>query len=211
MAKAKAKIYRALLELLQIKKIEDIKIRELIQKAGVGRNTYYYYFYSIENVLETMVDEFFDSFVTHVHYTNQLPNSIHSAREPDSPFFKASLALWQFIYDQRQLIYTLHRHHYGYEFMQRFVQCVRESYRPTLLYMKHLHHEEEEQILSHDAFYDYYITRLSFSYYATLQTWMEHNFVDTPEEVNRHIIYGYSVYSAHSNSTYGPTSILPEK
>lgn len=201
---AKIKIGNALLELLQSNKLEKIRVNDLIEKAGVSRNTYYYYFYSIENVLEYLSDSFFETFSFHINRTNQVPNSIYSAEEKDSPFFKACLAMWQYIYEQRRLIYTLHLQGYGYEFMQRFLQCVRDSFKPTLLHMRHLYREEPEKILSHDGFYDYYITRLSFVFYATLQTWMEHNFLDTPEMVNHYCIHGYNVYSSSSQSILDP-------
>ena len=76
---AKIKLGKALLELLRYNKPEKIKVKDLIQKANVSRNTYYYYFYSIQNVLEYMTDCFFETFSLHINRTNQVSNSIYSA------------------------------------------------------------------------------------------------------------------------------------
>lgn len=58
---ARAKIEQTFLKLLEEKPISEITIKEITKKAGVNRNTFYYHYKNIPDVLESitrqMVDE----------------------------------------------------------------------------------------------------------------------------------------------------------
>ena len=62
---AEAKIEQTFLELLSKKPISEITIKEITKESGLNRNTFYYHYKNIpdvlENIIHKMVDEILDS------------------------------------------------------------------------------------------------------------------------------------------------------
>lgn len=52
---AKEKIQRMLTEMLKKRRLDEIKVGELAEAAGVNRNTFYYYYRSIEEAVEDLL------------------------------------------------------------------------------------------------------------------------------------------------------------
>lgn len=69
-ASSKSYIAQSLISFLKDKDIEDISITDIVKKAGVSRMTYYRYFSSKIDVLESYLDIVFKD------YTNSLPPDI---------------------------------------------------------------------------------------------------------------------------------------
>ena len=59
-------IYEALAQLMSEKKYEDIKVTEIVEKAKVGRTTFYRNFDSIDDVLRMKCDETFDNLYKYI-------------------------------------------------------------------------------------------------------------------------------------------------
>lgn len=58
-AETKEKLRNAFWELYSIKKIEDIKVKEITDKAGFNRGTFYIYYKDVYEVLENIQQEIF--------------------------------------------------------------------------------------------------------------------------------------------------------
>ncbi len=57
---AKSRIRRALLELMLEKSLDRITAKELAERAGIGRSTFYAHYESVYDALQEIEDDFFD-------------------------------------------------------------------------------------------------------------------------------------------------------
>lgn len=60
--KTKKAIYKAITELLSEKEIQEIKVKELADRADINRKTFYYYYSDIYALLDEMEDNIVDYF-----------------------------------------------------------------------------------------------------------------------------------------------------
>lgn len=56
----------AMVDLLFDKPLGKIKIQEIVEKAGINKSTYYYHFYSKEDVIEEIINRFVKGFISAV-------------------------------------------------------------------------------------------------------------------------------------------------
>ena len=71
--KTRTAIYDALTTLLKKRRFEDITVQEIIDKANIGRSTFYSHFETKDRLLEQMCDEIF----THVFSESLTPEKSH--------------------------------------------------------------------------------------------------------------------------------------
>lgn len=57
---AKEKIEKALVDFIKEGKFPDVTVSEVVQRAGVGKSTFYCYYHDIYDVFENLVSEFVD-------------------------------------------------------------------------------------------------------------------------------------------------------
>jgi AcrR family transcriptional regulator len=92
-------IYEALAELMKEKNYEDIKVTEIVEKAKVGRTTFYRNFDTIDDVLRMKCDETFDNLYKYiVDYYNE--NDFSSK----TLFMKPLLRFWYLNSDIMELL-----------------------------------------------------------------------------------------------------------
>lgn len=65
--KTKAAIYEALSDLMQEKKYANITVQEIIDRANVGRTTFYTHFAYKDEVLSSCIESIFESFNQHMN------------------------------------------------------------------------------------------------------------------------------------------------
>ena len=180
---AKKLLCDALLELMKDKKLEDIKVSELIEKAGVSRNTYYYHFYKIDDVMAYMIDEFFKEFdeitvknTSHCEVDDKIQKQL---------FYNIELEHCRLFYKHRDFLMACYRRGLGRKIMLEFIKHLENTRLMTNYYVSSL--EKKSMSLKKDVFYEYYSYRMSLSYYSALECWIARNFWDSPEEVASYI------------------------
>ena len=60
---AKESVQRAFLELLEERSLRDITVKDIVQRCGVNRNTFYYHFKDIPSLLEEIVTDCADRII----------------------------------------------------------------------------------------------------------------------------------------------------
>lgn len=92
-------IYEALSELMNEKNYENIKVTEIVEKAKIGRTTFYRNFDSIDDVLRMKCDETFDNLYKYiVDYYNE--NNVSDK----TLFIKPLLRFWYINSDIMELL-----------------------------------------------------------------------------------------------------------
>ncbi|MGM9589787.1 MAG: TetR/AcrR family transcriptional regulator, partial [Faecousia sp.] len=93
-------ITNALFELMQEKNLSDIRITELIERAGVARASFYRNYRAKEDVLITLIRDVLDSFSEEI-------------RLDQGTFYTYDNILLSFQYFQRNREYVLNLYHSG--------------------------------------------------------------------------------------------------
>lgn len=83
--KTRTAIYQALSDLLQEKKYANITIQEIIDRANVGRTTFYQHFTDKDTLLSSCIETIFESFSEHL--TEQVPPEHESRLIPVAELF----------------------------------------------------------------------------------------------------------------------------
>lgn len=83
--KTKTAIYQALSDLLREKKYANITIQEIIDRANVGRTTFYQHFADKDELLSSCIETIFESFSGHL--TEQAPPGHESRLIPVAEIF----------------------------------------------------------------------------------------------------------------------------
>lgn len=169
---AKNRIYVALADLLTFKKIEDITISELIKKAEISRNTFYYHFYSPEDAFEAMIDSLIDG------AQQRLAEVLESE---NSQFTDKELALYEYYYARKDLLLAVFASSKSRLFLIKFIRFIKTLYgHATLIF----HDKNGNKVVldaSDGEIFDFLINRTAFALYGFLEWWAATNFSITPQ------------------------------
>lgn len=190
---AKNIISLALLELMKDKELKKITISELVKKAGVSRNTYYYHFYDIEDVINYMISEFFKEFdeIT-IKFTSLMNEKINDFKEMS---YQIELEHCRLFYKHRQFLSICYSQGRGRQIMLEFIEHLAHTRSMMDYYVEDTNANVQQ--LKRDIFYEYYSYKMSLGYYSALECWYSRNFVDTPEEVASYLFQGDQLLSNH--------------
>jgi AcrR family transcriptional regulator len=122
--KTKAAIYQAMSELIQERRYENITIQEIIDRANVGRTTFYSHFTDKEDLLSRYIETIFESFHEHLFGQNQFGHGI---------YFTSIAELFTHIQENRKLIAGILGSDSGVQFHQKFKKYWYEKVRNYLL------------------------------------------------------------------------------
>lgn len=185
--KTKESIWNALCTLLKTKSIDRITIEELTKKAGISRNTYYYHFYKIEDVIEYKSEQFFKGFAER---TMRISSNDSSLNINNMTILESETDRWQYIYDNKDLIQVVYAIGMGRSFMIRFIKEIQQIL-DTAEYT--IQYADNCETLVKDEFFLYYTNSIAFRYYSFLECWMSRDFCDSPGAIAGHLIKSESV------------------
>jgi AcrR family transcriptional regulator len=161
----------AYIELLHEKRTpEKIKIKEICERAGLSRRTFYSHFETKEEILLTYLDEILDEmFVDFRNRRLEEKGSVANFPIAATRFFQ----LWQ---SQAEL-YSLIKQTKSEELL---INKLKEHHLKTYyIIADHVFPVEEPEILN------YFISHISMVFYGVLDEWMGNGMKRTPEEVGR--------------------------
>ncbi len=171
--KTRDAIFNALIELLSKKDFNQITVGEIIDKADVGRATFYAHFetkdYLLKELCEELFCHIFDSTTENTEHRH-----IFNCDAPDSVF----LHLFQHLDKNDNNILELLAGRNNELFLNYFKTNLKElvaSQLPTLNYSKN---EELPQ--------DFIINHISSTFVETVRWWVANGMKEAPEEINEY-------------------------
>ncbi len=171
----KEKLCRALLLLLETKKLKEITVKELVAVAGVNRSTYNYHFYAMEDVLDAAMAEF------SAGLRNSFTLSSSYGHTSKIKGFEVENAIIAYLESRKRDISTLYNAGYGLVFMDRIERDLENIFRSySMLFISDMGEKEE---LSEGLAYELRIKEFCYSIIADLQFWMEYKAIISLEEV----------------------------
>jgi AcrR family transcriptional regulator len=117
--RTRAAVQRALLELMIEKGYEAVTATDLIERADIGRSTFYAHFTDKRQVLDDNLDDLGAFLRSHRH-------------EAGAPLFSFSLPLFEHVHDQRRLLQVLLGPRGGTVVQERLAQLLAELVREEL-------------------------------------------------------------------------------
>ncbi len=71
----------AFLELLEEKDINRITVRDIVERCGVNRNTFYYHYQDIPSLIETLTKDRADEVIRRYHSVDSLETALYAAAD----------------------------------------------------------------------------------------------------------------------------------
>jgi AcrR family transcriptional regulator len=171
----KEKLCKALLVLLETKKLKEITVKDLVAVAGVNRSTYNYHFYSMEDVLEETMAEFSQGL------RNSFTLSSSYGHTSKIKGFEVENAIIAYMESRKRDISTLYSAGYGLVFMDRIEKDLESIFRRySMIFISETGEKEE---LFEGLAYELRIKEFCYSIIADLQFWMEYKAIISLEEV----------------------------
>ena len=98
-ALTKMAIVKAFEELARVKNVDRITVKEITDKCQISRNTFYYHFKDIYDVLEEMLNQRVEQMIETLELNMQSGNSVQDTRR----------AVMRYILDNRELFFNLYQ------------------------------------------------------------------------------------------------------
>ena len=172
--KTRESIFNAFIELLSTKNYNKITVGEIIEKADVGRATFYSHFETKDYLLKDLCYELFD----HIFCLEDKGNSFSSFNcdEEDSVF----LHLFKHVKKNDNNIYRLLCSNNNDLFLEYFKNGVRE------LVNKHINNfkNKKPKIVSDD----FWINHITTTFIETLKWWINNKMKESPEEITEYFL-----------------------
>ncbi len=182
----KDRIAQALVHLLSYTTLEKITVKKLIETANVNKSTYYYHFSQISDVTKYIEKQFINEF------QNQFSHGLNSSEifGNDTILVDNSSAMFEYIYEHKDIFSALINSSIRDEFRDEFVHCIRsmtDKYNWKICKPGH-----DESYLS-AAQKKYYTYHNAYSQYAFLECWAKNNYEESPRELADLICYLHSL------------------
>jgi len=158
--------YQALEKILKTKNFEDIKISEIIIKAGISRATFYRNFSNKNDIITYRIKRFFDEFYQEV--INFYSISHPSGELPLIEMF------FNEVFKERDLIDTVHKSNLDYIMIENIVVLINN------------HRELFYKIVRPDITLENYIIEIvASSAWTLIKTWIKGGRKETPFELSK--------------------------
>ena len=171
----KKKICNALLAILERKNLDDISVKELIAEAGVNRSTYNYHFYSIQNVFESVLDDFNEGLI---NYFESLSQEVETNKMLE---LNVAQKCFQYLLDNKKTVLIIDKAGYGQALISRFEKSMESFFHGYEMTFDN--DKGEEFTVSNGLLYELTIKEYCFTVGADLQLWMEYNFLLPIDEI----------------------------
>lgn len=170
---AKEEIVQALQILMQKKELDKITVKELIEKAGINRSTYYYHFYKIDDVFEYVMNIFCESFKKTVDV-----EELYSFNGKNVEYMhKKTEELFMFLEKNKDKIQMIRKSKYKHEFYNRLIDIFLDSYK------SYEHYYDDVPMSHRDAQYWDYNT--AYGIIAGIECWAQRGFEEDPSDLTK--------------------------
>lgn len=161
--KTRAAVYKAFTDLLRTTPYSSITIQDIIDKANIGRSTFYAHFQTKEDLLVVLCTEIFD----HVFSAHLSKEGSHNFSSETGLVPELTHIMYHFK-DDSEYISGILQNESGEIFMRYFKEHLKEMF------------EKEFSDPPEGIPYDYFINHLVCGYADTVKWWMDSD--ATPEE-----------------------------
>lgn len=155
-------IKESLLELLENKKIHQITVTDICRNADINRGTFYTHYKDAYDLLQSMEDELFNQIL---EYIEETPIEDYK----DILLLKAL----ELIEENKELCKILFCHHMESDVMDRIILLANKA--------------EIDKLISYskvdNVFLDYFIRYNVGGVFSVVQTWLENDLNESPEEI----------------------------
>lgn len=173
-AKTKRAIFRALLSLLDEKKYSQITIQDIIDRADIGRSTFYSHYETKDDLLKAVCADIFE----HVFEVSLTAESSHDfSAAAHNPYLFITHILYH-IRDNKKIIKGVLGSESGDTFM-KFLKDYFTEQEESLLGISFRH-------IKGDIPKDFLINHVASSFLEMIRWWMVHDLLQTPEELTRY-------------------------
>lgn len=160
----------AMLQLLQKKPFEEIRVKGLLERAGLNKSSYYYHFSRLEDVVELIIERFVrgaeEQFRTSAETTIAGADGAGQGRLNWTHFF-------DFVYENRRVYLVLWHSSYGPQFIVWLKNGLLEA---TNCFQMVCTDEEGERYIPTQAERDYFSHGLAYLVLSILEVWAQHDF-----------------------------------
>jgi AcrR family transcriptional regulator len=160
-------LLNALIDLIVEKGYEKVTVQDIIDRANVGRTTFYSHFQGKEDLLLSGFERF-----------NHLFENFRSESSPEKSVLDFSLVLFRHADEQRQAFKALYgkqaRGVVSYHFEQALIAYLKEGFQATFL--------KKKQIVPWDVFVQY----LSSTFLGLLTWWLDNDISYSAEQMNEY-------------------------
>lgn len=174
--KSREAIFRAFTELLQENKSDHITVSKIIERADVGRATFYAHFETREALIEALCQDLFCHIFDAMNDAQQDHRHLFQCEAPQSVFEHLFRHLR---INDHQILRLLTAQCDGL-----FVECFRDELGKLLQHQPHILAEGAKRGLPED----YWLSHVIDSFIGTVRWWYAHGFSISPEEVTDYFL-----------------------
>lgn len=167
--KTREAIFEAFGELLSKKDFNKITVAEIIDRADVGRATFYAHFETKDSLLQALCNELFCHIFDSLHKDRAEHNHIFACDAPDSVFLHLILHLQR---NDNHILDLL-----ASENNELFLRCFKEHLKELVCDQLYLFESEKNSELPRD----FLINHISATFVETLRFWIYNGMKETPE------------------------------
>ena len=169
--KTRTAIFSAFEELLSEKSFEKISVQDIIDRANIGRSTFYAHFETKDELLKELCATLF----AHVFSERPQREKTHDFSGEKGDAYRAAAHILYHLKDGRSDLLPILKGQSGELFLAYFKNNLGSLLTETIL-----HNTEGE---SPAVPYDFLVSHISSSFVGTVQWWIKNGLKETPEEV----------------------------
>ena len=172
--KTRTSIYSAFSELLEKKSYSKITIQDIIDKANIGRSTFYSHFETKDELINQLCADLFE----HITYTieNDKPNSKYSSNEP---FIIISHILYHLKENAHNIVPVI-----SSEFSNIFFRFFNEYFEQFIY--KHLLDIYKSNINNKNVPTSFLVNHISGSFVNLVQWWVQNDMKESPKNLTNY-------------------------
>ncbi len=174
--KTREAIFKAFCELLSKQKYQQITVSEIIERANIGRATFYAHFETKDFLLKELCEELFCHIFDATDEGNEQHTHIFSCDAPSSVF----LHLLQHLQKNDNGILELLSGENNELFLKYFKKNLKELIKKQL----HLFIDKKEAALPED----FWIHHISSTFVETVRWWVENGMKESPEIITEYFM-----------------------
>ncbi len=168
--KTRTAIFEAMSQLLAEKSYSNISVQEIVEKANIGRSTFYAHFETKDDLLRALCSDLFQ----HVFSEHLITESTHDfSKHMDNPYQVLTHILYHLRDSQKNITGIL-----GCESGELFLQYFKQHL--TEMYISHVIAQQQRLKGVPDAFL---VNHISGSFINLIQWWIHGGLKETPEEL----------------------------
>ena len=174
--KSREAIFQAFIELLAKKQFNQITVGEIIQRADVGRATFYAHFETKDFLLKELCEELFCHVFDATEEGEHSHKHIFSCDAPSSVI----LHLFQHMQKDDNRILTL----LSCDNNELFVRYFKENLKSLIEKQLHLFEEKRDKAIPEG----YWINHIAATFVETVKWWVESGMQESPEKLTEYFL-----------------------